>query len=162
TYAGAWWWHLAGSLGIGAVLGLLFYLLAVFGVIASIPKIPMPLGQLPTSNELVALVLGFFGGYWARAWIPNPGGAPPPAPRRQTTVSTGACIAHGRRQETDRHLSGNQSGCAREPRSVDGRGARRGIESGTRRSAAAGALSRRPERRAGRAAGGGAEPRSDV
>ena len=75
SYKGAWWWHLAQSLLIGAVLGLLFYLLAVFGIIASIPKIPLPLEQLPTSNELVALVIGFFGGYWARAWIPNPGSA---------------------------------------------------------------------------------------
>jgi hypothetical protein len=71
TFTGAWWWHLSGSLGIGSVLGLLFYLLAAFGIVASIPKIPVPLGQLPTSNEFAALVLGFFGGYYARAWLPN-------------------------------------------------------------------------------------------
>jgi hypothetical protein len=72
TFTGAWWWHLSGSLAIGSVLGLLFYLLALFGVVASIPKLTIPLGQLPTTNEFAALVLGFFGGYYARAWIPNP------------------------------------------------------------------------------------------
>jgi hypothetical protein len=77
TFTGAWWWHLLGSMAIGSVLGLLFYLLAVFGIVASIPKLSIPLGQLPTTNEFAALVLGFFGGYWARAWIPNPGNALP-------------------------------------------------------------------------------------
>ena len=72
TYTGAWWWQLLGSLGIGSVVGLLFYLLAVFGIVASIPKLPIALGQLPTTNEFAALVLGFFGGYYARAWLPNP------------------------------------------------------------------------------------------
>ena len=71
TFTGSWKWHLSGSLGIGAVLGLLFYLLASFGVVASIPKVALPLDRLPTSNEFAALVLGFFGGYHARAWIPN-------------------------------------------------------------------------------------------
>jgi hypothetical protein len=77
TFSGAWWWHLVGSLAIGAVLGLLFYLLALFGVVASIPKLTIPLGQLPTTNDFAALVLGFFGGYYARAWIPNPGNVLP-------------------------------------------------------------------------------------
>jgi hypothetical protein len=72
SFTGAWWHHLGGSVVIGAVLGLLFYLLAMFGIIASIPKLAIPLGQLPTTNELAALVLGFFGGYYARAWLPNP------------------------------------------------------------------------------------------
>jgi hypothetical protein len=72
AYTGTWWWHLLGSLGIGAVVGLLVYLLAVFGIVASIPKLPIALGELPTTNEFAALVLGFFGGYYARAWLPNP------------------------------------------------------------------------------------------
>jgi hypothetical protein len=80
SFTGTWWWHLLGSLGIGSVLGLLFYLLAVFGIVASIPKLSIPLGQLPTTNEFAALVLGFFGGYYARAWLPNPGGVPPAQP----------------------------------------------------------------------------------
>jgi hypothetical protein len=71
TFTGSWPWQLSGSLGIGAVLGLLFYLLAAFGIVASIPKVALPLDRLPTSNEFAALVLGFFGGYYARAWIPN-------------------------------------------------------------------------------------------
>jgi hypothetical protein len=73
TFKGAWWWHLIGSLAIGSVLGLVFFLLALFGVVASIPKLAIPLGQLPTTNEFAALVLGFFGGYYARAWMPDPG-----------------------------------------------------------------------------------------
>jgi hypothetical protein len=80
SFTGTWWWHLLGSLGIGSVLGLLFYLLAVFGIVASIPKLSIPLGQLPTTNEFAALVLGFFGGYYARAWLPNPGDVPPAQP----------------------------------------------------------------------------------
>ena len=77
SFTGKWWWHLLGSLGIGSVLGLLFYLLAAFGIVASIPKLSIPFGQLPTTNEFAALVLGFFGGYYARAWLPNPGDVPP-------------------------------------------------------------------------------------
>jgi hypothetical protein len=73
TFTGVWRWHLFGSLAIGSVLGLLFYLLALLGVVASIPKLTIPLGQLPTTNEFAALVLGFFGGYYACAWMPNPG-----------------------------------------------------------------------------------------
>jgi hypothetical protein len=70
---GAWWWHVAGSVGLGIVLGLVFYALAMFGIIASIPKLSIPLAQLPTTNDLGALLLGFFGGYYARAWLPEPG-----------------------------------------------------------------------------------------
>jgi hypothetical protein len=70
---GAWWWHVAGSVGLGIVLGLVFYALAMFGIIASIPKLSIPLAQLPTTNDLGALLLGFFGGYYARAWLPDPG-----------------------------------------------------------------------------------------
>jgi hypothetical protein len=74
-FTGVWWWHLLGSIGLGIVLGLLFYALALFGVIASIPKLAIPLAQLPTTNDLGALVLGFFGGYYARSWLPAPTGA---------------------------------------------------------------------------------------
>jgi hypothetical protein len=69
---GAWWWHIAGSVGLGMVLGLVFYALAMFGIIASIPKLSIPLAQLPTTNDLGALLLGFFGGYYARSWLPDP------------------------------------------------------------------------------------------
>jgi hypothetical protein len=71
-FTDVWWWHLVGSVGLGIVLGLLFYALALFGVIASIPKVAIPLSQLPTTNDLGALVLGFFGGYYARSWLPAP------------------------------------------------------------------------------------------
>jgi hypothetical protein len=60
---------------MGIVLGLVFYALALFGIIASIPKVAIPLAQLPTTNDLGALVLGFLGSYYARAWLPEPGGA---------------------------------------------------------------------------------------
>jgi len=53
-------------------LGLVFYALVLFGVVASIPQLAIPLGQLPTTNELGAVILGFFGGYLARAWLPTP------------------------------------------------------------------------------------------
>jgi len=73
---GDWWWHAAGSVGLGVVLGLVFYALAMFGIIASIPKLSIPLAQLPTTNDLGALVIGFLGGYYARACLPEPGGQP--------------------------------------------------------------------------------------
>jgi len=72
TFAGAWWWHLLGHVGTGIVLGLVFYALVLFGEVASIPQLAIPLGQLPTTNELGAVILGFFGGYLARAWLPTP------------------------------------------------------------------------------------------
>jgi hypothetical protein len=72
TFVGAWWWHLLGHVGTGIVLGLVFYALVLFGVVASIPQLAIPLGQLPTTNELGAVILGFFGGYLARAWLPTP------------------------------------------------------------------------------------------
>lgn len=74
-FTGAWWWHVTGSVGLGIVLGLVFYVLAMFGIIASIPKLSIPLAQLPTTNDLGALVLGFLGGYYARAWLPDLGAA---------------------------------------------------------------------------------------
>lgn len=70
--AGAVLWHLASSIGIGVVFGLLFYALASFGVVASIPKLSIPLAGLPTTNHLASVVLGFFGGYYGRAWLPDP------------------------------------------------------------------------------------------
>jgi hypothetical protein len=70
---GTWWWHLAGSVGLGMVLGLVFYALAMLGIVASIPKLSIPLAQLPTTNDLGAALLGFFGGYYARSWLPDPG-----------------------------------------------------------------------------------------
>lgn len=73
---GAWRWHLLDSLAIGSVLGLLFYLLAAFGIVASIPNLPIPIQALPTTNEFAALLLGFFGGFYARAWLPNPSRKP--------------------------------------------------------------------------------------
>ena len=72
--SGAWWWHVLGSVGMGIVLGLLFYALAQFGIIASIPKLAIPLEKLPTTNDLGALVLGFVGGYYGRSWLPDPEG----------------------------------------------------------------------------------------
>ena len=77
-FTGAWMWHLFGSVAIGIVLGLLFFLLALFGLVASIPKLALPLAQIPTTNDLGALVLGFFGGYYARAWLPDPSTAGEP------------------------------------------------------------------------------------
>jgi hypothetical protein len=81
---GAWWWQVASSIAMGFVLGLAFYALALFGIIASIPKLSIPLAQLPTTNDLGALVLGFMGGYYARGWLPEPDARRPrarPAPR---------------------------------------------------------------------------------
>jgi hypothetical protein len=71
-FPGAWVWHVLSSLGMGIVLGLVFFALAQFGIIASIPKVAIPLATLPTTNDLAALVLGFFGGFYGRSWLPDP------------------------------------------------------------------------------------------
>jgi hypothetical protein len=71
--------HLLGSIGMGVVFGLLFYALASFGIIASIPKLSIPLAAIPTTNDLAAAVFGFFGGYYGRSWLPDPSAAPEPS-----------------------------------------------------------------------------------
>ena len=70
--ARAVWWHLVSGIGVGVVFGLLFYALALFGVVASIPKLSIPLTGIPTTNDLAAIVFGFFGGYYGRSWLPDP------------------------------------------------------------------------------------------
>jgi hypothetical protein len=82
TFIAAWWHQMIGHVLTGALIGLVFYVLALFGIIASIPAMSIPLERLPTTNMLGALVLGFFGGLWGRAWLARPNGSrtatPPP------------------------------------------------------------------------------------
>ena len=60
------------DLGIGVVLGFLFFLLAMFGAVGAFPKVPFTfrLEQTPTANELGALFLGAMGGWLGRRWLP--------------------------------------------------------------------------------------------
>ncbi len=84
TFTAAWWHQMIGHILTGTLIGLVFYVLALFGIIASIPAMSIPLERLPTTNALGALVLGFFGGLWGRSWLPKPNSSKtpttPPAP----------------------------------------------------------------------------------
>ncbi|HEY1911783.1 MAG TPA: hypothetical protein VGG73_12730 [Vicinamibacterales bacterium] len=80
TFSAAWWHQMIGHILTGALIGLVFYVLALFGIIASIPAASIPLERLPTTNALGALVLGFFGGLWGRSWLPKPNGSRTPTP----------------------------------------------------------------------------------
>lgn len=58
--------HIGWNLLLGALLGMIFYILVFFGAIAEIPKVPIAIGQIAAVNELGALALGFIGGYYGR------------------------------------------------------------------------------------------------
>jgi hypothetical protein len=78
TFTSAWWHQMIGHILTGTLIGLVFYVLALFGIIASIPAMSIPLERLPTTNALGTLVLGFFGGLWGRSWLPRPTGSRTP------------------------------------------------------------------------------------
>jgi hypothetical protein len=68
SFSGKWRVHLARNLAVGAVFGLVFFVLAYFGATTAIPKTEMPvdIAIIPTANELGSLVLGFIGGFVGR------------------------------------------------------------------------------------------------
>jgi hypothetical protein len=68
SFSGKWREHLARNLAVGAIFGLVFYVLAYFGATTAIPKteIPVDIAIIPTTNELGSLALGFVGGFLGR------------------------------------------------------------------------------------------------
>lgn len=69
-----WWKALASGLFFGLVFGIVFFLAAFFGAIGSLPKMDLPIQikNIPTSNELGALVVGFVGGFYGRSLWDKP------------------------------------------------------------------------------------------
>jgi hypothetical protein len=59
-----WGVRLAQNLAVGCVLGLIFYIAALFGAVGALSMIVFDVTKLPAVNELGALALGFVGGYY--------------------------------------------------------------------------------------------------
>jgi hypothetical protein len=60
--------HLWRDIVVGLACGLVFYILALSGAVASVPKIEVNIAAIPTGNELGAFALGFIGGIVGRAF----------------------------------------------------------------------------------------------
>lgn len=72
TFTAAWLKHVMPSLALGLVFGVIFAIAALFGAIGSLPKLGLPIqiNQIPSANELGALLLGFVGGFYGKkVWI---------------------------------------------------------------------------------------------
>lgn len=68
SFSASWFPNLWRNLAIGAIFGLIFYGLALFGAVTIIPKteISIELPKIPTVNELGAFIFGFIGGFYGR------------------------------------------------------------------------------------------------
>jgi hypothetical protein len=49
-------------LALGAIFGVVFYALVLFGAVGSVPKLSIEIGRIIPLNEIGALALGFIGG----------------------------------------------------------------------------------------------------
>lgn len=66
---GAHWWQV---LVLGLIFGVVLTIAALFGVIGSLPKLGLPIqiSQIPSGNELGALLIGFVGGFFGKKlWL---------------------------------------------------------------------------------------------
>jgi hypothetical protein len=52
---------------------LCWSVILVAGTLGVRPAAFAQAASIPLTNDLGALLLGFFGGYYARAWLPEPG-----------------------------------------------------------------------------------------
>lgn len=59
-----WEKDLVRNLVVAATVGVVFYVLALFGAIAAVRKLPVEVGKIAAINELGAFVLGFVGTYY--------------------------------------------------------------------------------------------------
>lgn len=69
----AHWWRV---LVVGTIFGVIFSIAALLGVISSLPKLDLPVNitQIPSTNELGALLLGFVGGFLGKKlWLKGGG-----------------------------------------------------------------------------------------
>jgi hypothetical protein len=63
------WWTV---IVLGVICGVVLCVAALFGVIAALPKLDLPIqvSQIPSTNELGALLLGFVGGFYGKKfWL---------------------------------------------------------------------------------------------
>jgi len=59
----------AALLALGAALGFVFFVLAMFGAVGALPKLALPIEKIPSVNELGAFVLGVVGGWLGRRFL---------------------------------------------------------------------------------------------
>lgn len=79
---GPHWWRV---LLLGLIFGVVLSIAALLGVIGSLPKLGLPIqiSQIPSANELGALLLGFVGGlYGKKLWLKG-GGDDEPQPKEK-------------------------------------------------------------------------------
>jgi hypothetical protein len=72
TFTAAWLRHVMPSLVLGLIFGVIFAVAALFGAIGALPKLGLPvqINQIPSANELGALLLGFVGGFYGKkVWL---------------------------------------------------------------------------------------------
>jgi hypothetical protein len=68
AFSAKWWTVIA----LGVICGVVLCVAALFGVIAALPKLDLPIqiSQIPSTNELGALLLGFVGGFYGKKfWL---------------------------------------------------------------------------------------------
>jgi hypothetical protein len=78
-----WATHLGRNIALAAILGFIFYVLAFFGAIGAIRKLPFEIGKIAAINELGALALGFIGGYYGPLLLQFAPAKPGDGPRRR-------------------------------------------------------------------------------
>ena len=61
-----WWGHTWRSLMVGAILGVIVYLLARFGALVLPKNIPITIQNIPVVSGAGSFVLGFIGGVYGR------------------------------------------------------------------------------------------------
>ncbi len=82
-----WTKHLVHNLAVAAIVGVVFYVLAFFGAIGAIRKLPVEVGRIAAINELGAFVLGFIGSYYQPLLA---GSVQPRRPRARPTAAANA------------------------------------------------------------------------
>lgn len=68
TFSAQWLKAVLPSIVLGIICGVIFCVAALFGAIGSLPKLGLPvqIAQIPSGNELGALLLGFIGGFYGK------------------------------------------------------------------------------------------------
>jgi hypothetical protein len=75
AFSSRWWTVVV----LGVICGVVLCIAALFGVIAALPKLDLPIqiSQIPSTNELGALLLGFVGGFYGKKfWLKGAGDKP--------------------------------------------------------------------------------------
>jgi hypothetical protein len=71
AFSAKWWTVIV----LGVICGVVLCVAALFGAIGALPKLDLPIqiSQIPSTNELGALLLGFVGGFYGKKFWPKTG-----------------------------------------------------------------------------------------